>query len=278
MARTVTPRRKLITTLAAWTVALIIFFPVLWMILTSFKTEASAVASPPQLFTADWTLENYAEVWARSDYPRFFWNSVVISVGSTLLGLLIAVPAAWAMAFVPGKKTKDLLMWMLSTKMMPAVAVMIPLYLLFQRMGLIDTRIGLVVALMLMLMNLPIIVWMLYTYFKEIPGEILEASRMDGASLWGEIVHVLTPMALPGIASTCLLNIILAWNEAFWTIVLTTTKAAPLSAFIASFSAPQGLFYAKLSAASAMAIMPILILGWFSQKQLVRGLTFGAVK
>ena len=276
MARTVTPRRKLITTIAAWTVALIIFFPVLWMILTSFKTEASAVASPPQLFTADWTLENYAEVWARSDYPRFFWNSVVISVGSTLLGLLIAIPAAWSMAFVPGKKTKDLLMWMLSTKMMPAVAVMIPLYLLFQRMGLIDTRIGLVVALMLM--NLPIIVWMLYTYFKEIPGEILEASRMDGASLWGEIVHVLTPMALPGIASTCLLNIILAWNEAFWTIVLTTTKAAPLSAFIASFSAPQGLFYAKLSAASAMAIMPILILGWFSQKQLVRGLTFGAVK
>ena len=276
MARTVTPRRKLITTLAAWTVALIIFFPVLWMILTSFKTEASAVASPPQLFTADWTLENYAEVWQRSDYPRFFWNSVVLSVGSTLLGLAFAIPAAWAMAFVPGKKTKDLLMWMLSTKMMPAVAVMIPLYLLFQRLGLIDTKIGLVFALMLM--NLPIIIWMLYTYFKEIPGEILEASRMDGASLWGEIIYVLTPMALPGIASTMLLNIILAWNEAFWTIVLTTTKAAPLSAFIASFSAPQGLFYAKLSAASAMAIMPILILGWFSQKQLVRGLTFGAVK
>ncbi len=276
MARTVSPRRKLITTLAAWSVAILIFFPVLWMILTSFKTEASAVASPPQLFSADWTLENYAEVWARSDYPRFFWNSVVISVGSTLLGLAFAIPAAWAMAFVPGRKTKDLLMWMLSTKMMPAVAVMVPLYLVFQRTGLFDTRIGLVLALMLM--NLPIIVWMLYTYFKEIPGEILEASRMDGASLWNEIVHVLTPMAVPGIASTLLLNVILAWNEAFWTITLTTTKAAPLSAFIASFSAPQGLFYAKLSAASTMAIAPILILGWFSQKQLVRGLTFGAVK
>ena len=276
MARAISAKRKLITTIAAWAVALIIFFPVFWMILTSFKTEASAVAMPPEFLSADWTLDNYAEVWARSDYPRFFWNSVVISVGSTLLGLAVAIPAAWAMAFVPGKRTKDLLMWMLSTKMMPAVAVMIPLYLLFQRLGLIDTKIGLVFALMLM--NLPIIIWMLYTYFKEIPGEILEASRMDGASLWGEIVHVLTPMALPGIASTMLLNIILAWNEAFWTIVLTTTKAAPLSAFIASFSAPQGLFYAKLSAASAMAIMPILILGWFSQKQLVRGLTFGAVK
>ena len=276
MARAHSPRRRLITTLAAWSVALVIFFPVLWMILTSFKTESSAVASPPVLFTAEWTLENYVDVWARSDYPRFFWNSVVIAVGSTLLGLVVAIPAAWAMAFVPGKRTKDLLMWMLSTKMMPAVAVMIPLYLLFQQLGLIDTRTGLVVALMLM--NLPIIVWMLYTYFKEIPGEILEAARMDGAGLWNEIVHVLTPMALPGIASTMLLNVILAWNEAFWTIVLTTTNAAPLTAFIASFSAPQGLFYAKLSAASVMAILPILILGWFSQKQLVRGLTFGAVK
>lgn len=276
MARAASPRRRLITTLAAWFVALLIFFPVLWMILTSFKTEASAVAMPPQFLGADWTLENYAEVWSRSDYPRFFWNSVVISVGSTLLGLAIAIPAAWSMAFVPGKRTKDLLMWMLSTKMMPAVAVLIPLYLVFQRIGLFDTKLGLILALMLM--NLPIIIWMLYTYFKEIPGEILEAARMDGAGLWNEILHVLTPMALPGIASTMLLNIILAWNEAFWTITLTTTKAAPLSAFIASFSAPQGLFYAKLSAASAMAIVPILILGWFSQKQLVRGLTFGAVK
>ena len=276
MARAITPQRKAITTAAAWFVALLIFFPVLWMILTSFKTEPSAVAMPPQLFSADWTMENYAEVWARSDYPRFFMNSVIIAGGSTLLGLIVAIPAAWAMAFVPGKKTKDLLMWMLSTKMMPAVAVMIPLVLVFQRLGLFDTHIGLVLALMLM--NLPIIIWMLYTYFKEIPGEILEAARMDGASLWNEIVYVLTPMAVPGIASTMLLNVILAWNEAFWTITLTTTKAAPLSAFIASFSAPQGLFYAKLSAASTMAIMPILILGWFSQKQLVRGLTFGAVK
>ena len=276
MARAVTPQRKLFFTLAAWSVALLIFFPVLWTILTSFKTEASAVASPPQLFSADWTVQNYADVWARSDYPRFFLNSVIIAVGSTLLGLLIAIPAAWSMAFVPGKKTKDLLMWMLSTKMMPSAAVLIPMYLIFQRTGLFDTRIGLVLALMLM--NLPVIVWMLYTYFKEIPSEILEAARMDGASLLNEVLYVLTPMAIPGIASTMLLNIILAWNEAFWTITLTTVDAAPLSAFIASFSAPQGLFYAKLSAASTMAIAPILIMGWFGQKQLVRGLTFGAVK
>jgi len=203
-------------------------------------------------------------------------NSVALALGSTLVALLFAVPAAWAMAFQPTKKTKDLLMWMLSTKMMPPVGALIPVYLLFRDFGLLDTRGGLIVILFLM--NLPIVVWMLYTYFREIPVDILEAARMDGATLWKELVFVLAPMALPGIASTMLLNVILAWNEAFWTLNLTTSNAAPLTQFIASFSAPQGLFWAKLSAASTMAIGPILILGWFAQKQLVRGLTFGAVK
>ena len=276
MARSVTPRRKMVVTVLAWAVGLLIFFPILWTILTSFKTEADAIASPPLFLGFDWTLENYAEVQERSDYFRHFWNSVVISVGSTLLGLLIAIPSAWAMAFVPGRRTKDVLMWMLSTKMLPPVGVLIPVYLIFRDAGLLDTRTGLVIVLTLI--NLPIIIWMLFTYFKEIPGEILEAARMDGATLWAEILHVLTPMAVPGIASTLLLNIILSWNEAFWTLNLTAAKAAPLTAFIASYSSPEGLFYAKLSAASTMAIAPILIMGWFSQKQLVRGLTFGAVK
>jgi sorbitol/mannitol transport system permease protein len=188
----------------------------------------------------------------------------------------VAIPSAWAMAFVPGKQTKNILMWMLSTKMLPPVGVLIPIYLLFRDYGLLDTRVGLVIILTLI--NLPIIIWMLYTYFKEIPVDILEAARMDGAGLKQEILYVLTPMAIPGIASTLILNIILAWNEAFWTINLTASNAAPLTAFIASYSSPEGLFYAKLSAASIMAIAPILIMGWFSQKQLVRGLTFGAVK
>ena len=276
MARAVSKRRKALMTLLAWTVGLAIFFPILWTVLTSFKSEAEAIASPPRFVMFDWTLENYATVQERSNYFRHFWNSVVISVGSTLVGLGIAIPAAWSMAFVPGRRTKDVLMWMLSTKMLPPVGVLIPIYLIFRDTGLLDTRLGLVIVLTLI--NLPIIVWMLYTYFKEIPGEILEAARMDGAGLRAEIVHVLTPMAVPGIASTLLLNIILAWNEAFWTLNLTAAKSAPLTAFIASYSSPEGLFYAKLSAASTMAIAPILIMGWFSQKQLVRGLTFGAVK
>ncbi|WP_210526834.1 carbohydrate ABC transporter permease [Rubellimicrobium arenae] len=276
MARAVTPQRKLLNTVLAWAVALLLFFPILWTFLTSFKPEPIAVASPPQFLFFDWTVKNYVDVQNQRNYFDYFWNSVIISLGSTILGLAVAVPAAWSMAFVPGSKTRDLLMWMLSTKMMPAVGVLVPIYLIFKTLGLLDSRIGL--TLILTLINLPIIVWMLYTYFKEIPGEILEAARMDGASLMSEILYVLTPMAVPGIASTFLLNVIMAWNEAFWTINLTVTDAAPLTKFISGFSSPQGLFYAKLSAASTMAIAPILIMGWFSQRQLVRGLTFGAVK
>ena len=277
MARKVTTQRKALSTAVAWLIGLVIFFPILWIILLSFKSEGDAIRTPLEvLFGSGWTLESYGVVQERSDYFKHFSNSVILSLGSTLLGLIVAVPAAWAMAFVPGKHTKDILMWMLSTKMLPAVGVLYPIYLLFIGMGLLDSQIGLVVVLMLI--NLPIIIWMLYTYFREIPGEILEAARMDGAALREEILYVLTPMAIPGMASTVLLNIILAWNEAFWTLNLTAAKAAPLTAFIASYSSPEGLFYAKLSAASTMAIAPILIMGWFSQKQLVRGLTFGAVK
>ena len=274
MARAVTTRHKIVVTIAAWAVALLLSFPIIYTVITSFKSETEAIAGFNLIPSG--TFESYAEVQGQYNYFRPFMNSVILSVGSTLLALLVAIPAAWAMAFSPTRRTKDILMWMLSTKMMPAVAVLFPIYIIFRTLGLLDSRIGLTV--MLTLINLPIVVWMLYTYFREIPGEILEAARMDGASLFNEIVYVLTPLAVPGIASTMLLNIILAWNEAFWTIRLTATNAAPLTAFISSFSSPQGLFWAKLSAASTLAIAPILVMGWFSQRQLVRGLTFGAVK
>jgi sorbitol/mannitol transport system permease protein len=276
MARAIPTRVKAVYTVLGWTIGIVLFFPILWTFLTSFKSEGEAIANPPSFLMFHWTAENYAEVQSRSDYVLHVINSVVISFGATFLGLLIAIPAAWAMAFSPGKRTKDVLMWMLSTKMMPPVGVLVPIYLIFRDWGLLDTRVGLTAVMTLI--NLPIIVWMLYTYFREIPGDILEAARMDGASLAKEILFVLAPMAVPGIASTMLLNIILAWNEAFWTLNLSAANAAPLTAFIASYSSPEGLFWAKLSAASTLAIAPILVLGWFSQRQLVRGLTFGAVK
>ena len=276
MARMATTQRVVISTIGAWFFGFLIFFPILWMVLASFKTELEAFAIPPSFLFFHWTTENYATVQERSDYLHHAMNSVIIAGGSTLIALLIAIPAAWSMAFAPTKRTKDILLWMLSTKMMPPVGVLVPIYLIYKTFGLLDSRIGLV--FILCLGNLPIVIWMLFTYFKEIPKDILEAARMDGATIGRELIYVLTPMAVPGLASTLLLNLILAWNEAFWTLNLSTLEAAPLTVFIASYSSPEGLFWAKLSAASTLAIAPILVLGWFSQRQLVRGLTFGAVR
>jgi sorbitol/mannitol transport system permease protein len=209
-------------------------------------------------------------------------------LGFGLLLMVCVPPTIWVWT----RRTSDSLLWILSTKMMPPAGALVPIFLIFNRNGLVfkdwgngidlrdytifDSHWGMVP--LMMLINLPIMIWMLYTYFKEIPAEILEASRMDGAGLWNELTKILTPMAIPGIVSTCLLSLILAWNEAFWTLNLTTKSAAPLSFLISEYTNPQGQFWAKLSAASILAITPILIIGWFSQRQLVRGLTFGAVK
>jgi sorbitol/mannitol transport system permease protein len=262
-------------TVIAWLVTLLLFFPLGWLVLTSFKTELQAIEVPPLFFFPP-TLENFVEVESRSDYLLYAKNSVITSVLSTLLGLAIAAPAAYSMAFFKTKRTRDILMWMLSTKMMPAVGALVPIYVLAQRSELLDTRLGLIIVFTLS--NLPIMVWMLYSHFKDIPHEILEAARMDGATLWQEFRRVLLPLAVGGLASTGLLCLVLSWNEAFWSLNLSSAKAGTLAALIASYSSPEGLFWAKLSAASFMAIAPIVVFGWFSQKQLVQGLTFGAVK
>ena len=222
MARKVTSRRVLISTAAAWLFGFLIFLPILWMVLTSFKTELEAFAMPPTLSVLsldDGELCDGAGVAATISITRSIPSS--IAGGSTLIAMLIAVPAAWSMAFAPTKRTKDVLLWMLSTKMMPPVGVLVPIYLIYRDFGLLDTRAGLV--LILCLGNLPIVIWMLFTYFKEIPKDILEAARMDGATIGRELIYVLTPMAIPGLASTLLLNFILAWNEAFWTLNLSTS-------------------------------------------------------
>ena len=265
----------LVRTVAAWLITLLVVFPLIWLVLTSFKTEQQAIAVPPELFFSP-TLESFAEVNLRSDYLHFAANSVITSVVSTLLGLAIAAPAAYSMAFFRTKKTRDILMWMLSTKMMPAVGALVPIYVMAQTVGLLDSLTALTVVFTLS--NLPIMVWMLYSGFKDIPGDILEAARRDGASVWGEFKHVIRPLAMGSLASTGLLCLVMSWNEAFWSLNLSSSRAGTLATLIASYSSPEGLFWAKLSAASLMAIAPIVVVGWFSQKQLVQGLTFGAVK
>ncbi len=265
----------IIRTFAAWALALLLFFPIAWLALTAFKTELQAI-NIPALVVFTPTLENFEEVQSRSDYFLYAKNSLITSVLSTLLGLAVAAPAAFSMAMFRSERTRGILMWMLSTKMMPAVGALVPIYVLAQKADLLDTQLGLIIIFTLS--NLPIMVWMLYTHFKDIPPDIFEAARMDGAGIWHEFRHVLMPLSMGGLASTALLCLVLAWNEAFWSLNLSSAKAGTLASLIASYSSPEGLFWAKLSAASLMAIAPIVVFGWFSQKQLVQGLTFGAVK
>ena len=259
----------------AWGIGLLFFFPIFWMILTSFKTDADAV-KPEHLLFFKPTLENYLNMTENYDYWRFAKNSVITAVSATLFTLVVAIPSAYAMAFNPSRKTKDVLMWMLSTKMMPAAAVLYPMIFLAKGIGLYDTHI--LIITVVSLINLPIAVWMLFTYFKEIPKDIIEAGKMDGVNTWGEIKEILIPLAWGGIASTGLLIFIFCWNEAYWTVRLTTIDAATLSKLIEGNRAPEGLFFGRLSAVSTAAVGPIVVLGWFSQRQLVQGLTFGAVK
>ena len=259
----------------AWTVGLIFFFPIFYMVLTSFKTDADAV-KPELLFNFTPTLENYTNMTDNYDYWRFATNSIITSVTATIFTLVVAVPCAYAMAFTPSRGTKDILMWMLSTKMLPAAAVLYPMIFLTKYLGLYDTKF--LIVMVLSLINLPIAIWMLFTYFKDIPKDIIEAGQMDGLTTWGEVREILVPLAWGGIASTALLIFIFCWNEAYWTVRLTTIDAATLSKLIEGNRAPEGLFFGRLSAVSTAAVGPIVVLGWFCQKQLVQGLTFGAVK
>jgi sorbitol/mannitol transport system permease protein len=258
-----------------WLAAVLMAFPVIWMALAAFKSEPDAAAIPPLLFFSP-TLENFAEMNQRVDYMHHAWNSIVVSFTSTALAILVGAPAAYAMAFYPNKSTKNMMLWMLSTKFMPAVGVLVPIYLLLVSAGMIDTLFALI--MLTFFGNLPLIVWMLYSYFKEVPHEILEAGRMDGAGPITQLIDLLLPLTMPGIAATALLSIILAWNEAFWSINVTATDSGTLALAIASFANSEGQFWAKLSAASIASVAPVLLLGWITQRQLVRGLTFGAVK
>ena len=265
-------RTKVAMTVLAWSAALLIASPILLMALTAFKTDAAADLGPFAAFTP--TLANFASQNANVGILRPVLNSVVEAGGGTALCLLFALPAAYGLAFHTGRSRHAVLLGMLMTRFMPGVGIMIPMYLIFKAIGLIDTQLGLV--LIHATINLPIVVWMLYSYMRDIPRDILESARIDGASVTQQIVFLLLPLCAPGVASTALLSVVLCWNEAFWSIQMTAAEGAPLSAYIASLSG--GPLPAEISATSLLAVSPILVIGWITQHQLARGLTFGAVR
>ena len=261
-------------TVLVWIAAIAFFLPVLWMVLTAFKPETAAYSYPPK-FTFSPTLSEFRSVFSRGIAP-FLENSLFATLVSTVLVLVLALPAAYALSIRPVGKWRDSLFFFISTKMLPIVAAIVPIYIVARDVHLLDNVYALV--LLYAAMNLPIAVWMLRSFMLEVPGEVLEAARIDGASLYREITRVIMPIIMPGIAASALICIIFAWNEFFFAVNLTSTVAATMPVFLVGFITSEGLFWAQLSAAATVASVPIIIIGWIAQKQLVRGLSMGALK
>jgi sorbitol/mannitol transport system permease protein len=274
------PRRRrptpaaLSLNLLTYLIAFVVFFPILWTVLTSLKTEAQAASTPP-VFLFHVTFGNYRTVF-NANYFSFFENTVILSVGSTVLAMLLGLPAAYSLAFHPSPRTPKVLSWVLSTKMLPAVGALIPLIVIYKRVGLFDSRLGMI--LLYAAFNLPLVIWMMRSFFADLPKEILEAATVDGAGFLRIMTRIVLPLTAPGLAATGLLSLIFSWNEFLLAVNLTGANTGTLPVFISGFMTSEGLFWAQMSAASTLAIAPVILAGWLAQRSLVRGLTFGAVK
>lgn len=261
-------------TALTWVVVVLFVFPAFWLFLTALKPEVSAFTTTPQLFFTP-TLEQFSEAFNRNFTP-YVLNSLYATGMSTVLVLALGIPAAHALSIDPVKRWQDGLFFFISTRMLPLVSAIVPLYIIAVNLGVLDNVTFL--TLIYTAMNLPIAIWMLRSFFLEIPPEVREAALVDGANLWQELRHVQLPIMLPGIAATALLSVIFAWNEFFFAVSLTANQSATVPVFLVGFISGRGLFWAQMSAAATMATLPVLLAGWLAQKQLVRGLSFGAVK
>jgi sorbitol/mannitol transport system permease protein len=264
--------------LLAWLTALVFFFPVFWMILSSFKSERDANASPKLFF--DPTLDRYRDVMGGTEgllsFSTATTNSATVVVLSTLIVLAMAIPAAYALAINPIPKWRDVLFFFISTKFLPIVASILPIWIIASTFDKLNTLTVLVV--LYTAINLPLAVWMLRSFFMEIPRELIEASEIDGARLRGQLTSVVLPIASPGIAATALLCLIFAWNEYFYAVQLNPVDGSTIPMWVTTHVSTRGNFLAKLSAASVLACIPVVVAGWIAQKRMIRGLAMGAIK
>jgi sorbitol/mannitol transport system permease protein len=264
--------------IAAWVLGLVYFFPVFWMVLNSFKSEQDANASPKLFF--DPTLDRFNDVTASESgllsFGEAFSNSAVVVIVSTLIVLALAIPAAYALAIKPVAKWRDVLFFFISTKFLPVVASILPVWILARNFDLLNTR--MVLIILYTGINLPLAVWMLRSFFQEIPRELIEAAEIDGAGLKGQLTSIILPMAGPGIAATALLCVIFAWNEFFYAVQLNPVDGSTVPIWVTTNISTRGDFLAKLSAASVLACIPVVLAGWLAQKRMIRGLAMGAIK
>jgi sorbitol/mannitol transport system permease protein len=271
-------RGALLLGVAAWIIGIIFVFPVLWMLLTSLHSETNAATNPPSFF-APLTLESWANFFGASSgaspWPPLI-NSATASIISTILVLVLSIPAAYALSIKPVRKWTDVMFFFLSTKMLPVVAGLLPIYLIAQFAGMLDNIYTLVIIYTSM--NLPIAVWMMRSFLAEVPVEVLEAAQMDGCGLLRTLRQIVIPMVLPGIAATSLICFIFSWNELLFARVLTATVAQTAPVFLTGFVTSQGLFLAKVCAAALAVSIPVLVAGFAAQDKLVQGLSLGAIK
>jgi sorbitol/mannitol transport system permease protein len=263
-----------VTTLVAYAITILIVFPIAWMIMTGFKDEVSAYQMPPSLaFTP--ILDNLRDA-LDSGIMRYIEHSALAVGLSTLAALALGIPAAFALVWHPRKSNESVLFWLISTKFMPAVGVLIPLYVIFKDMHLLDTILALVIVYTAV--NLPLVIWIMYSFFSDIPKELLEAGRVDGANDWQILFRIILPISIPGVAVATLLSVIFSWNEFLFAVTFTYTSAPTIPVFVSSYMTAEGLFWARMSMALSFAIVIPVLLGWTAQRQLIRGLTLGAVK
>lgn len=263
---------------AAWLVAAVFFFPVFWMVLNGFKEEADANAGPKLFFEP--TLDRFRDVTTQTPgllgFGEAFLNSFWIVAVSTALVLALAIPAAYALSVRPVRKWRDVLFFFIATKFLPIVAAILPLWIIARDLGILNSHLVLIV--LYTGMNLPLAVWMLRSFFGEIPRELIEAAEIDGAGLWSQLTQVMLPIVAPGIAATALLCVIFAWNEFFLAVQLNPADASTVPIWVTSNVSTRGNFLAKLSAASSLAVLPVVVAGWLTQKRMIRGLAMGAIK
>lgn len=265
---------RLSLSLLSWILGLLFFFPIFWTLLISFRQEVDAGTFPPK-WIAPFTFENYEKVF-KVGAKSFLLNSAIASIGSTIVILALAFPAAYALSIKPIQKSKDVLSFFLSTKFLPPIAALLPIYLILQKLQLLDNIFALTVFYVAM--NLPLAVWLLRSFLKEIPRELVEAAELDGASTIKILYKVLVPISMPGIAATALICFIFSWNEFLLAINVTGFDAATAPVYLVGFVTAEGLFFAQLSAVSIVVSLPVIIAGWAAQDKLVSGLSLGAVK
>ncbi|MEM9033163.1 MAG: carbohydrate ABC transporter permease [Actinomycetota bacterium] len=271
-------RTNFLLGLLSWVIALIFFFPVFWMVLNGFKEEIDANADPKLFF--DPTTRQFDEVTSQTQgllgFSEAFYNSFWAVLISTVLVMVLAIPAAYALSIRPVAKWRDVLFFFISTKFLPIVAAILPLWILARDLDLLNTR--LVLIILYTAMNLPLAVWMLRSFFSEVPRELIEAAQIDGAKLRGQITSIILPIVAPGLAATALLCVIFAWNEFFLAVQLNPVDGSTVPIWVTSNVSTRGNFLAKLSAASTLATLPVVLAGWVAQKRMIRGLAMGAIK